>query len=275
MSSTAIRIFSDLHFGDRASALKSLPSLIPLFDGADQIVLNGDTLDTRPSNRPMTAAALRIETLEFFSSQAIPVTLINGNHDPNVSPFHSLGLGHGSVFVTHGDVLFDDVVPWGRDAAKLRRLVAAELATVAPGARHLLSERLAAVHRAAALVPQRHQSERHGLKYLLGYLADTVWPPTRIFRVLRTWRETPGRAAAFVRRYGLPARFFVMGHTHRLGAELDRDGLVVLNTGSFCRPADAGFVDVTTDRISLHRIERRRGEFRPGSRLAEFPLAPG
>jgi len=273
VSPPLIRIFSDLHYGDRASSLTSLDALAPLLDGPAQIVLNGDTLDTRASRDPAATATLRATVVDFFQHQNVPVTFIPGNHDPDISDRHYLEFADGRVFVTHGDVLFASLVPWSRDAALLRERVAAGLAALPPNARDQLAARLAACHRAAATISQRHQSERHGLKYALGFITDTVWPPRRILLVLRAWREAPGRAAALVRRYGLPAKFFVMGHTHRLGVARAPDGLVVFNTGSFCPPGRVGCVDITADRISLHRIERRGSELRVGSTLADFALA--
>jgi len=267
------RIFSDLHYGDRASALKTLRTLEPLFAGADRIVLNGDTLDTRPSPDPAATAALRAEVVGYFGGIGRPVQFIPGNHDPDISDRHSVELAEGRVFVTHGDILFEDVVPWSQDAAMARQRVQAELAQLPPDQRGDLTAQLAAVHRASATLPQRHQSEKHGLKYALGFLSDTVWPPTRVLRVLRAWRESAPRAARLIAEHKLRARFFVMGHTHRFGAKRGPGGLVVLNTGSFCAPGQVGVVDVTAERIALRRIEKRGGSLRFGATIAEFPLA--
>ncbi len=275
LSESTIRIFSDLHYGDRASALKSLPALAPLFEGADRIVLNGDTLDTRPSRDPGATMALRAEVLGYLRGLGMPVVSINGNHDPDISSTDSLELADRRVFVTHGDILFDELVPWSRDADELGKRATAEIAALAPERRGQLADQLAAIHRAAAQIPQRHQSERHGLKYALGFAADTIWPPIRILRVLRAWRQSPARAARLLATHGLPARFFVMGHTHRLGATQAPGGVTVLNTGSFCPPGQVGAIDVTADRIALRRIEKRGAALRFGATLAEFPLAAG
>jgi predicted phosphodiesterase len=268
-----VRILSDLHYGDRATKLTSLASLAPLLDGPGRIILNGDTLDTRPGPDPAAVAALRAEVTAFFGHVSAPVVFIPGNHDPDISSHHSLEFAAGRVFVTHGDILFSSLVPWGRDAALARARVSAELAALPPDSRARLDARLAAAHRAAATIPQRHQSERHGLKYLLGFLGDTIWPPWRILFVLRAWRETPARVANLVARHRLPAKFFVMGHTHRLGVTRAPGGLVILNTGSFTPPGRAGAVDILSDRILLRRIVERSGAFHPGPILAEFALA--
>lgn len=268
------RILSDLHYGDRSSALTSLAQLAPLLEGATELLLNGDTLDTRPSTSPQLTAALLADVRDFFARSAPPTTILTGNHDPDITDHHFRSFGNGALFVTHGDALFDDLVPWSRDAPIARQLVARELASLAPDERHQLHPLLSALRRAAYAIPQRHQSEPHVLRHLIGFLQDTVWPPSRIFRVIRAWREAPSRAAAFVQHHQLPARFFAMGHTHRFGTTRTPSGLIVLNTGSFCPPCKAGAIDVTADRIVLRRIDRRRDAFHLGPTIAEFSLAP-
>jgi predicted phosphodiesterase len=268
-----IRIFSDLHYGDRASNLRSLAELMPLFDGAAQVVLNGDTLDTRPSRNPAATQASKNDVVEFFETHAPPTTWLTGNHDPTISDLHAVEFADRRVFVTHGDILFENLVPWGRDAAVLSGRVAAELARLSPTEREQLDERFLAYRRAAEAIPQRHQSERNCLKYALGFAADTIWPPLRILRVLQAWKETPARAASLVKRHNLPAQVFVMGHTHRLGISQAPGGVLVINTGSFCPPCAGGVVDISSTHVLLRSVERRANEFRLGATIAEFALA--
>jgi predicted phosphodiesterase len=268
-----LRIVSDLHYGDHASRVTRLPQLRPLLDGVDHLVLNGDTLDTRPGPHPAHTADCRAAVLDFFPRHARAVTLLSGNHDPDFTPRHQLDLAGGEIWVTHGDVFFDDLVPWGNDAPLLRTRLAAELAALPAAQRDDLAARFTAVRRVALSIPQRHQSERNVWKYALHFLGDTVWPPARLGRVVRAWREGPRLAAAFARRHRPRARFVVVGHTHRPGLVRTPDGLVVLNTGSFCAPLAGHVVDVAPGRIALRALARRGGEFRAGAIIAEFPLA--
>ena len=177
MPADVIRILSDLHYGDRGSRIRSLPSLAPLFDGATSLILNGDTLDTRAGPAADYTAACRSEVLEFFPRAVPRLHLLTGNHDPDLTAHHSLDLAGGEVFAIHGDILLDSIVPWGRDAALIRRLVAGELSSLTAAARERLEDRLAAWRRAAASVPQRHQSERHPLKYALRFV---FWDTDRV-----------------------------------------------------------------------------------------------
>jgi predicted phosphodiesterase len=267
------RIFSDLHYGDRASALTELPALRPALEDVSEVILNGDTLDTRPSPDPEMTQSLRDEVIDFFQRNHPSVAFLTGNHDPDLSQAHAVERFDRQVLVSHGDILFDEMVPWGQDATLLRQRVNEELNRLTPCERIEFETRLAAFRRAALTIPQRHQSQKNGLKYALGFLTDTVWPPMRVLHILRAWREAPERAAALVTRHDFPSKYFVMGHTHRLGAVRTRSGLVVLNTGSFCPPGGSGVVDITEDQIVLRRLERKNREYRLGPTLAEFALA--
>ena len=273
MTNGVIRIFSDLHYGDRVSNLRSLADLRPLFEGASEIILNGDTVDTRPSRHPGFTLESRKAVVDFFTHQAPTTTWLTGNHDPDISEHHAVELRDRRVYVTHGDILFENLVPWGRDATVLGDRITAELARCPATRRDQLAERFIATRRAAATIPQRHQSERNALKYAIGFAADTIWPPLRILHVLRAWKETPNRATTLLKRHQLPAQVFVMGHTHRLGITRGPNGLIVINTGSFCPPSTGGVVDISETHIRLRVVVRQGREFRLGQTIAEFALA--
>jgi predicted phosphodiesterase len=267
------RVLSDIHFGDHASRVDQLPQLRPLLEDVSHVVLNGDTLDTRPGPNPAHTAECRASVMDFFPRQVEQTTYLSGNHDADFSTLHHVDLGDGRVFVTHGDIFFDDIVPWSHDAAFIARKIAEELRTVPVNQHHDLDLRLAVIRRVAAAVPQRHQSERNRLKFALQYIADTVWPPSRMLRVIHAWRIAPRRAAEIARRHRPSAGFVLCGHTHRPGIWSDHAGITVINTGSFCRPLPGFAVDLSTDTLSVRRIEQRRGEFYPGEVIATFPLA--
>lgn len=273
MSSAVTRIFSDLHYGDRASRVVRLTQLRPLLDGVSALVLNGDSLDTRPGPVPAATTALRDEVLDFFARETPSATLLTGNHDADISPHHSLDLADGRVFAVHGDILFENIVPWGKDAPYIGRLIAENLATLPPPQRELLPERLALWRRIAAKIPQRHQSERRSLRYALGFASDTFWPPLRVLRILNAWREEPGRAAKLRRQHRPNAQVVLTGHTHRPGAWRLCDSGVLINTGSFCPPFGGWAVDLTATHVTARQVVRRNDEFRLGDKMAEFPLA--
>ncbi|MEY2879586.1 MAG: hypothetical protein RLZZ15_1966 [Verrucomicrobiota bacterium] len=268
-----LRIFSDVHYGDPASRVRRLAQLRPLLDGVDHVVLNGDTLDTRPGRRPIYTAECRAAVETFFGEHSAATTYLTGNHDPDISPHHALDLAGGQVFVTHGDILWDNIVPWGRDAAPIGRRIAAGLAELTPAARATLAARFAVWRHVAASTPQRHQSEPRGLRYLLAFLADTLWPPLRTLRVLGAWRGEAPLAAALARAHRPRAKFVLLGHTHRPRAGRTVAGVTAINTGSFCAPLGGCVVDLAPGRLAVRCVVRRGGEFRAGRIVAEFPLA--
>jgi predicted phosphodiesterase len=250
-----------------------LVQLRPLLDGVEHAVLNGDTLDTRPGPFPAHTAECRAAVQSFFPAESPHTTFLTGNHDADFSKQHALDLAAGEIFVVHGDVFFDNIVPWSRDVDVIERRISAELEQIPPTLQHDLNHRLVVFRRVAASIPQRHQSERNRLKYALHYFADTVWPPLRIFHIFKAWRLAPRLAAEITRRHRPAARFVITGHTHRPGIWHDHRGIVVINTGSFCPPLGGNVVDVTPEHVVVRRVNLHRGEFRVGATIAEFPLA--
>lgn len=273
VSGELTRIVSDIHYGDHASRVVRLAQLRPLLAGVTHLVLNGDTLDTRPGPEPAHTAACRAEVADFFPREVSAATFLTGNHDADFSPHHHLDLAGGKIFATHGDIFFDDIVPWSNDAPLISRRIAEELRSLPPELHHHFDHRIGILRRVAASIPQRHQSERNRLKYALHYLADTIWPPLRMVRVIRAWQLAPTRAAALAQRHRPAARFVLSGHTHRPGIWRMPSGVTVINTGSFCPPLGGYAIDLTDAKLVVRIIEARAGEFRVGGALAEFPLA--
>lgn len=268
MTRSLTRILSDVHYGERASLVTDLRQLDPLLAAAPA-VLNGDTIDTRPHPEPGLVDRLRAAVAAWAQDRA--VTLLTGNHDPEITPIHHLDLAGGTVLVTHGDVVFDDIVPWSADAALARDLVARERGAFADPT---LADLLTAHRRAAWAVPRRLKTGVPPLHAVANLLTDTVWPPLRVPRILRSWMELPGRAAAFAARHRPAARCLILGHTHRPGVWERRDGRVIVNTGSFCRPLGRLIVDVAADHAAVRRVVRRGRDFHPGALVAEIALAP-
>ena len=267
------RIFSDLHFGEHASRVRSLSQLRPLLGDPAAVVMNGDALDTRPGPDPDFTARCRTEVREYFEIACRHVTFLTGNHDPDFSDHHSLDLAGGRVFVTHGDILFEDIVPWSNDAPILRARIREALAALPPGAEASLDQRLLAYRRVEASVTQRHQVEHQGLKYAVKMAGDSVWPPWRILRVLAAWRQLPRRGAALLREHRPQAKFCLLGHTHRPGVWRAASGAVVINTGALCFPFRAFAVDISAARLVVRKIAQRGDEFRIGDKVVEFRLA--
>ena len=273
MAPRLTRILSDLHYGDHAGRLRRLEELDPLLAGVDHLVLNGDSVDTRPSAHPAHADRCRAELLAFCTARVPRVTLITGNHDPDLSACHHLDLAGGQVFVVHGDILYPSLVPWSRDAPVVRRRLREEFRRAAPDSRGSLAGRSAAFRRVSASLPQRHPAGAPAWRALLSFLADTIWPPHRAALILHSWFVLPSRAARLGNRRRPAARFIVTGHTHYPGCWRPRNRPVVINTGSFTRPLGALAVELLDGALRVRTVERRSSHYHPGSLGAEFALA--
>jgi len=263
------RVLSDVHFGERAGTVTDLRQLDPLFADAATVVFNGDTIDTRPHPRAGLVDQLKADLTAWLHGR--PAILLTGNHDPEITALHHLDLAGGAVFVTHGDIVFDDIVPWSIDASFIGQLVRRERKS---DSTLTLADLLAAHRRAAWRIPRRLQSDVPPLQAIGNLLADTVWPPLRIPRILRAWAQLPARLAAFAASHRPQARCLLAGHTHHPGVWPRPDGRVVINTGSYCLPFGRLVVDVAADHVIVRRVRRRGLDYVPAATVTEISLAP-
>jgi len=268
-----VRIISDIHYGDRVSAVSDFAQLAPLLGGTSVLLFNGDTIDTRSGPYPDHTRQIQQDLHAFRRQSSTTMTFLTGNHDPDISPHHFAELAGGEVLVTHGDILFPNIVPWGRDANLAQQLVDRARDELPPD-EDKLTTLLRAHRNAAANIPQRHQAERNGLRYLTGFVTDTIWPPSRPLHILNSWRTFPRRAQELLRTHRPKARFLVAGHTHWPGIWRRQDGGVIINTGSFCPPCGRLLVELSHEELIVRRLRINRGDFHPGRIIAQFALTP-
>lgn len=271
--SEVTRIISDLHFGDPASRVRSLDGLQPLLAGAGRVVFNGDSVETRQNPAASRTAAVREEFAEFTRRTVPGCTIITGNHDPEISTVHHLELLGGLVFITHGEVLFEELVPWSRELPEIREFYRQELAAIPSSATDIPGERLAACKRACS---RFEMTDDPHTRHPWGRFRRTVnifWPPNRVLAMAKAWRELPDRALAFAHQFRPGARFILVGHTHRPGVWI-RSDQVVINTGSFCPPFGCYATDVSAREVVVRRVRHSNGSFFLGSVVAAFALAP-
>jgi predicted phosphodiesterase len=268
-----IRIFSDLHFGDPRSILRNLASLTPLLAGADEIILNGDTVDTVAPETSADQAAVRA----FFASVSPRVTFVSGNHDPDISALTELSLADERIWVTHGDVLFDHIAPWSPHAPELIRHlgdIAAESSTVELARIETRFHHHRRASHALLSDPDFYRKNPPGspLRTL-----RNLFPPRRLMAILRAWRDTPRLAADLARRHRPRAQVVILGHIHRPGIWRPQHDprITIINTGAFARPFGSVYVELQGEVIRVVRIKRRGDEFIAGRMLDEFTLAPG
>lgn len=270
MPAPVIRIFSDLHYRDAASSLHRLDALVPLLAGADHVILNGDTLDSQVDQaRPHID-----EVHAFFAQHTRRTTFLSGNHDPDISAHAELSLENDRVWITHGDVFFKGIAPWSSlHAELLRRLDAISREVPADMLGHI--ETRLRLNRLACLnLPEPHDRFDRRLRTRLVRIAHNLFPPDRLLNMLRVWMTTPAVVRRLAQAQRPRARLVVLGHTHFPGVWHHRQGPSVINTGSFCRPFGARFVELTGDRVLVVHIDQKNGVFHRGRIVAGFSLAP-
>lgn len=258
-----LRIFSDLHYAEPPSRITDLRMIAPLLEGPERLVLNGDSVDTRfVATDPAAAAGLaRFEA--FIAPWRDRLTLVTGNHDPYISPHHHLELAGGRILITHGDVLFPSVAPWGWEAAHVIAARERRLRELDPAHHGTFETELALTKHASYatrhLVPAALREAGTGITRVMR-LAERV---RRADRIITAWMRTPTLAAALAARHRPEARLVVIGHTHFPGV-WRRAERIVINTGAFTPPLGARLVDLYDDRIDIRAVTSRAGEFRPG-----------
>ncbi|MBK1879383.1 metallophosphoesterase [Pelagicoccus mobilis] len=269
-----IRIVSDIHLGHKASVVDDLKALRPLAEGVDWLIFNGDTLETKYGDidsSPYNAETQKKRFWQEAENWNCETTLITGNHDPDISDQHSLSIMGGQVFITHGDALFADIAPWSSNVGNLRRFSA----NIDPDATGSSSQELhdyLQLYKQATLTAHQHDKKYNPTAWgKIKILLHQAWPPSTPFRILKSWREVPDRAASLAQRFGLNPKFVVVGHTHNPGV-WKRGETTIINLGSYFPWPGARCVDIASNRLSIRKIKKRENQIEIGKQLATFEL---
>lgn len=269
-ASFPLRILSDLHLAHPASLVKNVWQLEPLLEGVKTVVFNGDTTEWRLREGRATADRYLQTLQQLCADRGVEPIFISGNHDP-VGGEDALEFLDGRLLVTHGDVLFPEVTPWGRDAPELRerhRRILQELGgEERPTWEQLLRACKSASMETDPLSGRMHESKR---AWLSGVLQQTS-NPLRVWQVLCAWVTAPQRAAALLSEHRPRVRWMVVGHTH-LPGRWRRGERTILNTGAYLPGFGRRVVDVSLDSVSMNRVESSGKFFRLGKRVFREPI---
>lgn len=269
-----IRIVSDIHLGHKASVVDSLQALRSLANGIDWLIFNGDTLELKYGDLDVDHYDAPLQKRLFDEEAATwgcKVTLITGNHDPEISDIHSLEILDGQVFVTHGDGLFPTVAPWSSNIENLRKHSAKidpEATGITPGELH----DYLTLHKQVTILA--HNDDKTYNPTLWGKLKiflHQTWPPITPFRIIKSWREAPGRAVSLTNRFGLAPKIIVTGHTHYPGV-WKRGLQTVVNLGSFFPWPGARCIDIEGNTLRVRKIHKSANKIAIGKEIARFEL---
>jgi predicted phosphodiesterase len=264
-----VRILSDVHWGHSVSLVRRPWQLAPLIDGAGTIVFNGDTIEERGRGEEARRAD-EVAVLEDLCRQSgAKAVFISGNHDPGVTGTGMLELAGGRVLVTHGDVLFPEIAFWMRHRPDLLSRCERLFRNKSGRASESLEAVISSVRSACAgVINERKCGVGIGFSRLLWRQA---WPPSRPLHIVRCWAETGHRGERLADLQGNGTRFVIMGHTHYPGV-WDRQGCVVINTGSFFPLIGGTVVDLESGALSVRRVVRNRDGFFRGPTVGGWRL---
>lgn len=255
-----IRILSDLHLYDGHTQVRDLKQLEPLLVGVKTLVINGDSCEMR-----FGVAAPRVGQMQdFFRARVPEVIFITGNHDPDISDTHELLLADGRVWITHGDVCFEDLTPWSQLRPEIVQRMKALTAARTAEQGEDLTENLRIARAVARSLPEKIDPAKTGWRAWLVRFWYTFFPPRQVIAMLKSWRELPVRAAALAAKQRPTAQVVLTGHVHFPGVWHRAGQPTVINTGSFFSPLGGQLVDLIDEVVYVRRIQRRKGCFYPG-----------
>jgi UDP-2,3-diacylglucosamine pyrophosphatase LpxH len=266
-----ITVLSDLHVGHPASRITDANQLAPLFRDAASVVFNGDTVEMLwLCNREKAQGQLE-RIAEVCLAQGARPIFLNGNHDPVASSASHLDLVGGAILVTHGDVLFHEIAPWGREGKVLGEEHSRILQGMCEAARSDFEERLVAAKRTSLALEMHEPRAPRGRLPGLRLALREGWPPWRAFGIIRYWILTPRLADEVASRFRPEARFVLIGHTHRAGI-WERRGRIIVNTGSFLPLSKKYAVRIERSRLEVRKIAWNKGQWWLGSAIAVHDL---
>lgn len=243
-------ILSDTHLAGHGQGAGCADALRPLWQGANELIINGDLAELSDPKWRVDAARQVLRLQELCEDDGVRLTLLSGNHDPLLTDRRFLRLCHGEIFVTHGDMLHPAISPWTSHARQLRELHQNALEQLELIDRAQLdNQALAAAH--ASNLKWDHLAEHAPTNQ--NALARHVDKARKIAKVLWFWQRLPKLAANFAQRYAPDARFFIFGHIHRAGI-WQFGSQTIINTGAYHCPRNPHAVVIEDRTLAVHRV---------------------
>lgn len=242
-----IRILSDLHLGHASSRIQDASQLAPLFEGCEKIVFAGDVWQAKKGTHPGCHDIFE----ELKSLVGARGVYLRGNHDPE-SGEGIAWLAGRRVLVTHGDAVLDEATPWAREMPRFRDEVRAIVARYDRDDPQACSDRAKEI--AITLKPRPFLK----IPPPFNFFASALWPPTRPFEMIRVWSTLGEECHRFLKRVAPETGVLVCGHFHRTGF-WEKEGRLVINTGSYMRGSTAWCVDLTDDWLLVREVVSEEG----------------
>lgn len=245
-----IRVFSDLHLGHPANTIKDVNTLAPLLKGAGTAVFNGDTCQMLAKEVKGNAQALLEELIELCEQLNVEPIFLPGNHDPQISERTHLELFDGRIVIFHGDVIYPKVSPWSKFYFWKKEEVDRYLSQIEP--EHLsISERYQLAHKVVQLMkPQKRGKTTKGN---FSYYLDMLFPPQRLWELLRVKYKHKKELQKFVEHYFPKAEIILYGHFHNM-SHFNLEGKIFVNTGAFMRGCKSSMIEITEKQLLTSNV---------------------
>ena len=255
-----IRVLSDLHLGHSATRISEVAQLAPLLVGCEQIVFAGDIWQERKTGHAL-ASEMLAELQQMVGDRGV---FLRGNHDPH-TPQGLAWLAEKKVLVTHGDAVYRDATPWSREMPEHREEVREIVERYEDSDAQSCSDRAREI--ALALTPIPFLK----LPAPFNFFASALWPPSRPFEMIRVWRGMGEECHRFLARVAPETFVLICGHFHQTGI-WEKEGRLVINTGSFMRASKPWCVDLEDDWITVRAVEKDDHLFQIGKVIGRWRL---
>lgn len=230
--------------------------LRPLFRGAGTVVFNGDTWEELAPPWRERSAEMLGQMRRVLDEEGCEAVFLPGNHDPGWEHPGFMELAGGRIAITHGDALLRDGAPWKREMLAHPEVVD-ELWSRFPAAATDIAERLELARAIAERLPTTHHPEG---RRLFSRALDAAFPPRRAIHMISAWLRQGAHGARFCETYLPAAELLIIGHFHCQGIRKSH-GRIVVNTGSFCVPGAAGWVEWDGAALAAGRIDESGKSF--------------
>lgn len=260
---TRILILSDLHLCKRLSTIEDVAELRPLWQGFDELILNGDTEESyskKHSAKSQRATRALIESAEIDN---VKVHLLDGNHDPMISDQHALTYHNDKVLIMHGHAVFPEIAPWTWYASKIKSHREELLLASGDGFDSQLEATRIASDRSAKSREVKNRPSLVEIPY------RAVWC---IAKILHTWWRCPSITEEWLTKYAPKTKIVIVGHTHRAGIWKIKNRIII-NTGCFAFPSHPHGVVIDGNKLQLFRIRKTNNAYFFDQELGSWQLS--
>jgi exonuclease SbcD len=255
-------VLSDLHLCKRLSSIGDIAELRPLWQGFDELILNGDTEESYSKRYATRSQDGRRTLVKLAEDDGLRVHLLNGNHDPMISNAHAYTLFEDKVLIMHGHAVFREVAPWTWYAPQI----------VAHRDELLIEfgDCYESQLRATQLASERSAKSRAVINRprFIALPFKMAWC---VAKILQTWKRFPVITEKWLATYAPKTKIVVVGHTHHAGI-WNVHGRVIINTGCFGFPSHPRAVIIKNNTLKVVRIRKNNNMYYLAQELGSWQL---